>query len=123
LPDVYYNFYTFYEIEGYKNRVLAFVDLDKRPDYLSYKWCLSAHLTLFPSLPYRMWMSSITGKVDTTVHKMVWTTRSHEQAEAGAGEILKKVANVINNLAGDEETANGETWNEETETQDEETTI
>jgi len=110
LPDVYYNFYTFYEIEGYKNRVLAFVDLDKRPDYLSYKWCLSAHLTLFPSLPYRMWMSSITGKVDTTVHKMVWTTRSHEQIEPAA--------NVINDLAGDEETANGET-----ETQDEETTV
>jgi len=80
--DLYYNFYTFYEIDGYKSRVLAFVDLDKRPKYLSFKWCLGAHLTLYPSLPYRIWMSSITGKVDTTVHKNICTTRSFSEAQS-----------------------------------------
>lgn len=72
------------KIDGYKNRVLAFVDLDKRPPLLNYGWCLGAHLTLFPSLPYRIWMSSITGKVDTTVHKLVWTA---SPSDVGSGTI------------------------------------
>jgi len=78
--DLYFNFYTFFEIDGHKSRVLAFVDLDKRPKHLSFKWCLGAHLTLFPALPYRVWMSSITGKVDTTVHKNICTARSRSAA-------------------------------------------
>ncbi len=44
--DTFYNFYTFYEIEGYKNRVLAFVDLDKIPELLSYTYCLIAVSTV-----------------------------------------------------------------------------
>lgn len=71
--DAFYNFGTAYNIDGFKTRVLAYVDLEKKPEFLSYQWCLVAHLTLFPSLPYRVWMSSITGKVDTTVHKLIRT--------------------------------------------------
>lgn len=78
--DVYFTLSTFFEIDGHKKRVLAYVDLDNRPEHLSFKWCLGAHLTLFPALPYRVWMSSITGKVDTTVHKNICTARSRSAA-------------------------------------------
>lgn len=69
--DVFYSFSIIYLIDGFKSRVLAYVDLEKQPALLNFCWCLMAHLTLFPALPYRIWMSTICGKTDTTVHKSI----------------------------------------------------
>ncbi|CAB9522805.1 transmembrane protein 151B [Seminavis robusta] len=71
--DLYYNFRTNYGIEGFKERLLAFVDLSKKPSMLNYPACLISHLLIFPALPYRLWLSAITGKLDATIHKRVET--------------------------------------------------
>lgn len=58
---------------GFKRRVLAYVDLDKKPLFLSMFWYSLAHWTFFLSLPYRIWMSSKSGKLTTTIRKILTT--------------------------------------------------
>lgn len=74
--DALYNSYVDLEIDGFKTHVLSFVDLDKRPPCVSGGWFWVANLTFFPSLPYRIWISAITGKIDHEVHKAIQTTGS-----------------------------------------------
>lgn len=71
--DVSYNLRVCYNIVGYTDKMLSYVDLDEVPLFLNLFWCWVAHITIFLALPYRVWMSSVTGKIDTNVHKKLHT--------------------------------------------------
>lgn len=87
--DVYYSLNVDYQIGGFEDRVLAFVDINEKPFLLDFWWCVVAHVALFFSCPYRFWMSAITGKVKTNVHKTIrtrYTPFSREATEEADGE-------------------------------------
>ncbi|CAB9526958.1 transmembrane protein 151B [Seminavis robusta] len=90
--DQYYNFATIYSIEGFKEKLLAFTDLKRKPQMLDYWIYVLAHLLIFPALPYRMWLSSITGKLDPVIHKSVQTCNRDEV------EGLTERARLLNRL-------------------------
>lgn len=71
--DVSYNLIVTYEIPGYESHLLSYVDLEKKSMWLSCSWGWVATILWIPSLPYRVWLSSITGKLETTVHKVIKT--------------------------------------------------
>lgn len=71
--DVSHHYSVKYDIVGYKTHVLTFVDLNKKSEYLSHTWFVIAHVSILPALPYRIWVSSITGKVKPNVHKIFQT--------------------------------------------------
>jgi TMEM151 family len=74
--DVCYNLHVNLAIDGFKSHVLSFVDLEKKPPCATWGWFFIANLTFFPSLPYRIWISAITGKIQHEVHKAIQTTGS-----------------------------------------------
>ena len=82
---VFYNFSVDLQIDGYNSHLLSYVDLAKKPKYLNMSWFVSASLTFFGALPYRFWVSSITGKIKPGVHKLIFTG----EGLAAAKELLK----------------------------------
>jgi hypothetical protein len=71
--DEYYDFFEDFELHGFRSRFLGLTDLAKRPCLAHWFWYLVAHTLVVFALPYLMWMSSVTGKVRTTVLKKVYT--------------------------------------------------
>jgi len=74
--DVFYDLDVNLVIDGFKTHVMSFVDLEKTPPCANWGWFFFANLTFFPSLPYRIWISAITGKIEHTVYKAIQTTGS-----------------------------------------------
>lgn len=72
--DVYYDFSERLVIDGFRSRLLALVDIEKKPCFAHSCWYLLCHASVVFALPYRMWMSSTTGKVRNTISKQIWTT-------------------------------------------------
>lgn len=77
--DVMCNVISHYHVAGLKDgekaeKMLVFVDLAKRPALMTYNWSLFFHLTLIGAFPFRLWMSSITGMIETTVEKSLQTS-------------------------------------------------
>jgi hypothetical protein len=72
--DTHYEFTESYEIPGFTPYVLTMVDLAQKPCMAHLGWFLLSQLTVLFALPYRMWLSSVTGKVTTTVSKAITTT-------------------------------------------------
>ena len=74
--DVFYESHVNLVIDGFKTHVLSFVDLEKKPACANWGCFILANLTFFPSLPYRIWISAITGKIEHEVHKAFQSTGS-----------------------------------------------
>lgn len=53
---------------------MSYVDLEKKPEYLGLNWYILTTLTIIFSFPYRMYLSSISGKVQTNIHKAIFTS-------------------------------------------------
>jgi hypothetical protein len=72
--DVLYNLTETMELPGFQEKMLGFVDLDNVPVLAHWKWYLASHLTVVFGLPYRMWFSSKSHKVETIIKKQIWTS-------------------------------------------------
>jgi len=72
--DTYYDFSEEFILQGYRPRFLGFLDLDEVPYFAHWTWFVLSHLTVVFGFPYRMWLSSKTGKVRTAITKQVWTS-------------------------------------------------
>jgi hypothetical protein len=72
--DVFYDFLEALELEGYRPRFLGFVDLENVPALAHWSWYVISHLTVVLAVPYRMWLSSKSHKVRTTIQKQIWTS-------------------------------------------------
>ena len=72
--DVLYDFHETLELPGYCTKLLGFVDLDKVPLLAHWKWYVFSHLTIVLGVPYRMWFSSKSHKIETTIEKKIFTT-------------------------------------------------
>lgn len=72
--DVHYDFFEDLQIPGYTSRLLCLVHLDDRPFMAHWAWFLLFQFSIVGALPYRMWLSSITGKVHNTIHKDIQST-------------------------------------------------
>jgi TMEM151 family len=72
--DAHHDFYETLDLAGYRSRFLGFVDLNNVPVLAHWGWYLVSHLTVVFGVPYRMWLSSKSHKVRTTIVKQVWTT-------------------------------------------------
>ena len=71
--DVLYDFFETLELDGYRPRLLGFVDLDNIPFLAHWSWYIVSHLTVILGVPYRMWLSSKSHKVRTVIQKQIWT--------------------------------------------------
>ena len=71
--DTHYDFSETLNIKGYRPRFLGFVDLNDVPFFAHWGWYVVSHLTVVFGVPYRMWLSSKTGKVKPVIVKQVWT--------------------------------------------------
>lgn len=45
----------------------------RKPLLVTHVYYVVAHLLVLPSLPYRIWISSMTGKIEASIRKKVWT--------------------------------------------------
>lgn len=74
--DVFFDVIVSYVIEGFQTHVMSFVDLKEKPPFVGWGYFVLAHLLFFPSLPYRIWISASTGKIQPVIHKAIQTTGS-----------------------------------------------
>lgn len=79
--DLFYNFRVNYKVEGYKDRLLCYVNSKNKPAMLNLAWCCIFHMTIVFALPFRLWMGSVSTKVQTGVYKSLKTTRVPELAD------------------------------------------
>ncbi|GAX17372.1 hypothetical protein FisN_UnNu083 [Fistulifera solaris] len=85
--DVHYRFDVIYVIPGFTDRVLCYVDLAHKPVMLNSLCLMMSHLFILPSLPYRIWMSAITGKIEANVHKWIRTEENTSVLRTALQEI------------------------------------
>lgn len=85
--DAHYTFHVIYNIPGFTDQVLCYVDRAHKPVMLNSFCLLMSHLFVLPSLPYRIWMSAISGKIETTVHKWIRTEESTSVLRTALQEI------------------------------------
>lgn len=71
--DKHYDFSEDFHIGGFQDRQLALVDMSKKPCFAHWSWYILSQLTVIFALPYRMWLSSVTGKVCNTIRKTIIT--------------------------------------------------
>jgi len=71
--DKHYDFEETLHLSGYRQRFLGFSNIEDVPCLAHWSWYVLSHLTVVFALPYRMWLSSRTGKVRTEIVKKVWT--------------------------------------------------
>ncbi len=69
--DVNFDFEETLEIPGFTPRKLAFTS--KKPFFANWFFYLLCHITVVLALPYRMWLSSISGKVRHEICKEIYT--------------------------------------------------
>ena len=72
--DAFYDFRETLELPGYRAKVLGFVDLENIPALAHWSWYVVSHLTVVFGVPYRMWFSSKSNKVHTTIGKQIFTS-------------------------------------------------
>ena len=72
--DAFYDFRETLTLSGYRTRLLGFVDLENIPVLAHWRWYVICHLTVILGVPYRMWLSSKSHKVQTTISKQIWTS-------------------------------------------------
>jgi hypothetical protein len=72
--DVFYDFSENFVLRGFRPRFLGLTDLDKKPKLAHWTWYILSHLLVIFAVPYRMWLSSNTGKARTTIMKVIYTS-------------------------------------------------
>lgn len=70
--DQFYELDVIYNIPGFKSHFLAVPQ--NKPMMLGLCWGVLAHLTLVFALPYRIWMTSISGKVEVEIKKLIYAS-------------------------------------------------
>lgn len=68
-----YTFSEEFHVKGYQPRFLGFINVKDKPCLAHWTWYWLSHLTVVFALPYRMWLSSKTGKVRIELVKEMWT--------------------------------------------------
>ena len=71
--DTHHDFSEILSIPGFSSYVLTLQDITKKPWLAHWGWFLFSHAMVIFSLPYRLWLSSVTGKVETAVTKHIVT--------------------------------------------------
>eukprot|EP00977_Amphora_coffeiformis_P004157 scaffold846_cov168-Amphora_coffeaeformis.AAC.14 len=71
--DTHYNLFVNFNLKGFCPRLLTYVHYDGIPYLFGWDVVVLCHLLVIPALPYRIWLSSISGKQDTTIHKKLQT--------------------------------------------------
>lgn len=89
--DTHYDFWSTFEIpgerrQGHHEDHLVFRDPDERPFLIHWGWYVIFHLTVFLSLPYLMYISSLTEKIETLVLKELWMLESPSSTDQNSDE-------------------------------------
>lgn len=71
--DRHYNLYVNFDIPGFRSRLMSYVQFDKIPWLFGWDVMVLCHVLVLPALPYRIWLSSICGKLETIIHKKLET--------------------------------------------------
>ena len=71
--DTHYDFSEILIIPGFTTHVLTLPDIAQKPCLAHWGWFLLSQATVVFALPYRMWLSSVTGKVEAAVTKNIVT--------------------------------------------------
>lgn len=74
--DEDYTFSEEFHVKGYNPRFLGFINVKDKPCLVHWTWYWLSHLTVIFALPYRMWLSSKTGKVRIELVKEMWTVEA-----------------------------------------------
>lgn len=71
--DTHYNLFVHFDVNGFRPRLLTYVQYDAIPWLLGWDILVLCHLLVVPALPYRFCLSSISGKERTVIHKKLVT--------------------------------------------------